>query len=99
MKPREMPEVPVESHSSRMHLPSLLVALLIMLAGTLYPLLFANSKAQADHGLALALFVAMSVGFVHGVGFIPVKPVWRWLFSGWTCLLALLVAAILKTHH
>lgn len=99
MKPREMPEVPAESHSGRMHLSSLLVALLIMLAGSLYPLLFANAKAQADHGLALALFVAMSVGFVHGVGFIPVNPVWRWLFSGWTCLLALLLAAILKTLH
>ena len=99
MKPGEVPQIPAESHSSRGHLPSLLIALLIMLAGTLYPLLFANSKAQADHGLALALFVAMSVGFVRGVGFIPVKPVWRWLFSGWTCLLALLVAAILKTLH
>ncbi len=99
MTPMEIPKIPAEPHSSRMHLPSLLIALLIMLAGSLYPLLFANSKAQADHGLALALFVAMSAGFVRGVGFIPVMPVWRWLFSGWTCVLALLVAVTLKTLH
>lgn len=96
MQTREMPEAPAESRPGRMHLPSFLIALLIMLAGSLYPLLFADSKGQADHGLALALFVAMSAGFVRGVGFIPVRPVWRWLFSGWTCVLALLVAAILK---
>lgn len=47
----------------------------------------------------MALFMAMSAGFVRGVGFIPAAPLWRWLFSGWACLLALLLAATLKFLH
>ncbi|MCB1974430.1 MAG: hypothetical protein KDE65_08220, partial [Burkholderiaceae bacterium] len=43
-----------------MHLPSLLVALSIMLVGSVYPLLFADANGKADHGLAMALFWAMS---------------------------------------
>lgn len=98
MKPRDEPELPDRTPPGRIHLPSLMVALTIMLAATLYPSLMTDSKAQADHGLALALFMAMTAGFVRGVGFIPVQPVWRWLFSGWTCLLALLLATVLKLH-
>ncbi|MEO6353547.1 MAG: cyd operon YbgE family protein [Burkholderiaceae bacterium] len=84
---------------SRMHLPSLAVALLIMLAGTLYPLLMTNAAGHADHALALALFWAMSAGFVRGVGFVPRIAVWRWLFSGWACAAALGLAAFLKFLH
>lgn len=78
------------------HLPSLLVALAIMLGGSIYPLLFAGADGRADHGLALALFWAMSAGFVRGVGFVPRARVWRWLFSGWSCAAGLLLAAALR---
>jgi predicted membrane protein len=44
----------------------------------------------------MALFWAMSSGFVRGVGFVPRARVWRWLFSGWTCAAALALAAALK---
>jgi predicted membrane protein len=71
--------------SSRIHLASLMIALAIMLACTLYPPLMATPEGNADHALAVALFAAMSVAFVRGVGFIPRMRVWRWLFSGWTC--------------
>ncbi len=81
---------------SAIHLPSLATAILIMLAGTLYPLMMANAAGKADHGLATALFVAMSAGLVRGVGFVPRALVWRWLFSGWTCLLALGLAGWIK---
>lgn len=84
---------------ARMHLPALAAALLIMLAGSLYPLLMANASGQADHLFALALLCAMSAGFVRGVGFVPRRAVWRWIFSEWTCLAALLVAALLKYFH
>lgn len=84
---------------SRMHFPSLAVALLIMVAGTLYPLLMTNAAGHADHGLALALFWAMSAGLVRGVGFVPDAVLWRWLFSGWSCLAALAVAGWLKFLH
>jgi predicted membrane protein len=82
--------------ATRMHLPSLLVALTIMTVGSIYPLLFADARGQADHSLAMALFWAMSAGLVRGVGFVPLRRVWRWLFSGWACAAALVLAAVLR---
>jgi len=83
----------------RVHLPSLAVALVIMVGGTLYPPLMADAAGRADHALATALFWAMSAGFVRGVGFMPRARAWRWLFSGWSCATALLLAAMLKLQH
>lgn len=77
-----------------LHGPSLATGLVLMLAGTAYPLVFARADGRADHGLALLLFWAMSAGFVRGVGFIPRHLVWRLLFSGWACLAALALAAL-----
>jgi predicted membrane protein len=84
---------------SRVHLPSLAVALTIMVGGTLYPPLMADAAGKADHALAMALFWAMSAGFIRGVGFVPRLLAWRWLFSGWSCTTALLLAAVLKFQH
>ena len=82
--------------ATRVHFPSLLVALAIMLVGSIYPLLFADAAGKADHSLAMALFWAMSAGLVRGVGFVPRFGVWRWLFSGWACAAGLLLAAWLR---
>jgi len=82
--------------ASHVHLPSLLAALAIMLVGSIYPLLFADAAGKADHGLAMALFWAMSAGLVRGVGFVPRWGVWRWLFSGWACAAGLLLTAWLR---
>jgi predicted membrane protein len=82
--------------ASHVHLPSLLAALAIMLVGSIYPLLFADAAGKADHGLAMALFWAMSAGLVRGVGFVPRWGVWRWLFSGWACAAGLLLGAWLR---
>ena len=86
------------THASpaRVHLPSLAAALAIMVGGTLYPLLMADAAGKADHGLAMALFWAMSAGLVRGVGFVPRHRLWRLLFSGWACLVGLLLAAWLR---
>ncbi len=81
---------------ARVHLPSLAVALAIMLVGSVYPLLFADAQGRADHGLAMALFWAMSAGMVRGVGFVPRAWPWRVLFSGWACAAALALAAGLR---
>lgn len=83
----------------RIQWPSLAVALLIMVAGTLYPPLMADATGKADHNLAMALFWAMSAGFVRGVGFVPRRWIWRALFSGWACAAALLLATALKLPH
>lgn len=92
---REMDEVNA-SRPVAIHLPSLLVALAIMLGGSVYPLMFARADGTADHGLALALFWAMSAGFVRGVGFVPRARGWRLLFSGWSCLAGVLLAVSLQ---
>lgn len=86
----------VATGEAAIHLPSLLVAIAIMLGGSVYPLLLARANGSADHGLALALFWAMSAGFVRGVGFVPRARVWRLFFSGWSCLAGLLLAASLR---
>ena len=90
--------VPVPT-PSRIQWPSLAVALLIMVGGTLYPPLMADAAGKADHNLAMALFWAMSAGFVRGVGFVPRRWIWRAIFSGWACAAALLLAAVLKLQH
>lgn len=78
---------------------SLAAAVAIMLALSLYPPLAADAAGKADHGLSMALFWAMSAGFVRGVGFVPRTRVLRWLFSGWACLASLLAALSLKLLH
>ena len=94
--PSVRPDTDAERNTSRVHLPSLLAALVIMLVGSVYPLLFADASGNADHGLAMVLFWAMSAGMVRGVGFVPRWVVWRWLFSGWACSAGLLLAAWLR---
>jgi len=94
-----MPRVADAPAPSRLQPLSLLIAVGIMLACTLYPPLMAAPDGKADHGLAMALFTAMSVAFVRGVGFVPRARVWRWLFSGWTCFVALALAGWLKFLH
>lgn len=90
---------PSSSAPSRIHVPCLAVAVAIMLACTLYPPMMTDAGGKADHGLATALFMAMSAGFVRGVGFIPRTRAWRWVFSAWTCLAALALAGGLKLLH
>ena len=81
---------------SSIHWPSLITAITIMLVGSVYPLLFTRADGTVNHSLAVALFWAMSAGFVRGVGFVPLARVWRWLFSGGSCLAGLTVAAWLR---
>lgn len=75
---------------------SLAVSLAIMLGGSVYPFMLAGQDGAVDHGFVSAVFWAMSAGLVNGVGFKPRFALWRWLFSGWACLSALLLAAGLR---
>ncbi|MEN2397510.1 cyd operon YbgE family protein [Pseudomonas halotolerans] len=93
------PNVAHAQPSSQLHVLSLTIAVAIMLACTLYPPLMEAPDGKADHALATALFAAMSVAFVRGVGFIPRRLIWRWLFSGWTCFAVLVLAGWLKWLH
>ncbi len=82
--------------ANEVNLPSLLLALAIMLGGTVYPFIFTRSNGQVDHALATALFWSMSAGLVRGVGFVPHALWWRILFSGWSCFAGLILAAWLR---
>lgn len=93
------PGVATPPPSSHIQVSSLVIAIVIMLACTLYPPMMVSADGKPDHALATALFVAMSVAFVKGVGFVPRMLVWRWLFSGWTCFAALAVAGWVKFLH
>lgn len=85
--------------ASRLHGPSLAAGVLVMLVASLYPPLFQRAGGAADHTLAALLFAAMSAGLVRGVGFLPALTLWRWLFSGWSCALFLLLAGAVKYLH
>ena len=76
-------------NAPRLHVPLLLMAVLLMLLGSVAPVYLADAHGRANHGLALLWFWAMSAGFVRGVGFIPQAVLWRWVFSGWAFMLAL----------
>ena len=85
--------------ASRIRWPSLATGLAIMFGGTLYPPLMIDAAGHADYRVALLLLLAMSAGLVRGVGFVPRGAVWTWLFSGWTCAVALGAGAWLKLVH
>jgi cyd operon protein YbgE len=87
---------PAEARAPKLRPLSLLVALVIMIGSSVDPFVFAKPDGGVDHGLASLIFWAMSAGLVNGVGFIPRWPLWRWLFSGWACLAALLLAAWMR---
>ena len=93
------PALEAQGPENALHWPALAVATLIMLGGTVYPPLMADAAGKADHNLAMALFWAMSAGFIRGVGFVPRYWLWRGLFSGWSCALGLLVAVAFKLMH
>ena len=80
----------------RVHVPLLLLALALMLIGSVAPVYLTDSQGRANHGLALLWFWAMSAGFVRGVGFIPQAAFWRSFFSAWSCVLALSGALVMK---
>lgn len=90
-------EQPAPPSAPGMHWPALLVAIAIMFAGTAFPFIMSDAHGQADHAMATALFWSMAAGFVRGVGFEPKWWVWRWLFSGWACVIALALYAAMRS--
>jgi len=78
----------------------LLAAIAIMLGITAWPHALSGPSGGADHWAAMALFWAMSAGFVAGVGFRPHFILWRAGFSGPACLIGIALALLrLWTLH
>lgn len=88
----ETPSAPLGRPTAGIRLSPLLAAIAIMLGITAWPAALAGPQGGADHWAAMALFWAMSAGFVRGVGFVPERSVWRVLFSGTACLSGVLLA-------
>ncbi|MAQ99590.1 MAG: cytochrome bd biosynthesis protein [Oceanospirillaceae bacterium] len=69
---------------------SFLMAMVLSGLLLVMPSVVASDTRDLDHGpLSLAL-IGISAGFIHGVGYVPVMTVWRWLFSpyvGWPVML------------
>lgn len=77
----------------------LLLAITLTLALTVSPRLLANADGSANHGAAVSAMLAISAGFVRGVGFIPLHPVPRWLLSTPACLAGIAIALMLLWQH
>ncbi len=65
--------------SSPMRWVSLLLAIAVSGVILTYPKAYGN----LSHGLLSLIMLGTCAGFVHGVGFVPIHPVWRALFSPW----------------
>ncbi|WP_018412120.1 cyd operon YbgE family protein [Methyloversatilis thermotolerans] len=74
--------------------PPLLAALAIMLGITAWPHALSGPSGDADHWAAMALFWAMSAGFVAGVGFRPHFILWRVGLSGPACFIGIALALL-----
>ncbi len=98
MTPGHINDAPQQTHARTRLLP-LAVAIANMIDVTVLPVELTTTAGKADHWAAVALFWAMSAGFVCGVGFLPRFPLWKWLFSPWSCLIALMLAALRLTMH
>lgn len=89
---RQHSDAAVPAQGSSIKLLPLLAAIAIMLGITIWPGALAAPGGGADHWAAMALFWAMSAGFVTGVGFQPRFFVWRWFFSAAACALGIALA-------
>ena len=78
------------------HLPALLVGIAIMVIGTAFAFVVSDATGRAGHALAMAALWAVGARFARGVGFIPRHRVWRVLFSGSACVIALTLYAVLR---
>ena len=69
---------------------SLLMAGGLSLMILLMPLVLVRGDQGIHHSALILLMWGIAAGFVHGVGFVPIARVWRWLFSpylGWPLML------------
>jgi len=67
---------------------TLSIAIVITLTVIIYPHWLSGDTGQPDHFAAFLLFWAMSAGYVRGVGYIPKRRVFRYLFGIIACITA-----------
>jgi cyd operon protein YbgE len=70
---------------------SLLLALTLSTVILVYPNFIAQKADDINHGLLTLWMWGIAAGFVHGVGYIPVLTIWRFLLGpviGWLFMIA-----------
>lgn len=67
---------------------SLCIAITITLTVIIYPHILSQS-GHPNHLAAMLLFWTMSAGYIYGVGYVPKRRLFRWLFGFTACWIAL----------
>ncbi|WP_317928681.1 cyd operon YbgE family protein [Halioxenophilus sp. WMMB6] len=62
-------------------LVSLFLAAGLSLVVLVAPWLLSAEAGAINHGLLAMVFWGISVGFVHGVGYVPVAQFWQWALN------------------
>ncbi|SFJ75885.1 cyd operon YbgE family protein [Methylophaga sulfidovorans] len=70
---------------SIVRLISLLTAIGLSTAILIFPNRLLMENGKSDHDLLMLLLVGVCIGFIHGVGFSPKKPLWHNLLSPYIC--------------
>jgi cyd operon protein YbgE len=81
-------------------LASLLMAIVLSGLLLIYPRAVAASLGDVNHGLLTLLLWGISVGFIHGVGFVPRMSIWRVVFHpfiGWPLMAYGILSALSAT--
>lgn len=68
-----------------------LTALALMALIVLYPRAIADDMTSVPHGALVGLLFGMSIAWVWGLGFVPQRPLLRWIFSPWLAWALMLV--------
>lgn len=90
---------PAVIRGSAVRRASLLLAVALMCAITVYPNGFLDHTGAVNHGLATLLMWGIAAGFVHGVGFVPRTRLWRLLLGPWAALPLMAVGVTLLTRN
>lgn len=78
---------------------SLLLAVSLSLVILIYPQFLIAGDGTSQHGLLMILLLSISIGFIHGVGFAPQHPMWKFIFSpflAWPPMLTGLISVLLE---
>lgn len=84
--------------ANKIALLPLSIAIIICFFVSIFPQLLVNHEGIANHGAATSLFIAMSAGFIRGVGFVPNNKILRGLFSTYSCLFFMFLTTYILVH-
>ena len=60
---------------------SFVLSAVVMMLILFWPKFVMAADGSVDHGYLTSLLLCNSFGFVHGIGYLPVNKIWRWLMT------------------